>query len=168
MAETDVHKNKRKKNLAVLALVLGWCALIFIISITRMARAEDGPVMLAPDDAAGAAMTDDGAAPEDMSQGAFATARALHRARIDATGADWRASREAAQAERAALAAARDQARAAHAAKSAATWQAMTETWHENEASRQAAATARDEARQTHRDGLVGRLQSWWQSRRAP
>jgi hypothetical protein len=36
MPLTDIHKKKRLKNLTVLAVVLGWCALIFVISIIRM------------------------------------------------------------------------------------------------------------------------------------
>jgi hypothetical protein len=36
MPLTDIHKKKKFKNMAVLAVVLGWCALIFVISIIRM------------------------------------------------------------------------------------------------------------------------------------
>ncbi len=32
----EIHKRKLKKNLAVLALILGFCALVFGISIIRM------------------------------------------------------------------------------------------------------------------------------------
>lgn len=36
MPLSPVHKTKRSKNLAILALVVGWCALIFVVSIIRM------------------------------------------------------------------------------------------------------------------------------------
>jgi hypothetical protein len=32
----DLHKKKLKKNLAVLALLLGFCALLFAVSIVKM------------------------------------------------------------------------------------------------------------------------------------
>ena len=32
----ELHRKKRSKNYAVLALVMGWCALIFVVSIIRM------------------------------------------------------------------------------------------------------------------------------------
>lgn len=36
MPFSPVHKTKRAKNLAILALVIGWCVLIFAVSIIRM------------------------------------------------------------------------------------------------------------------------------------
>lgn len=36
MPLSDLHKQKRKKNFTVLALILGFVALIFVISIIRM------------------------------------------------------------------------------------------------------------------------------------
>jgi hypothetical protein len=41
MAEDSVHKRKRSKNLAVLALIFAWCVLIWLITMVRMAHAED-------------------------------------------------------------------------------------------------------------------------------
>jgi hypothetical protein len=32
----EIHKKKFKKNIAVLALVLGFCALVFAVSILKM------------------------------------------------------------------------------------------------------------------------------------
>ncbi len=36
MPLSDIHKKKRYKNLAVLAAILGWCVLLFAVSIIRM------------------------------------------------------------------------------------------------------------------------------------
>lgn len=36
MPPSEIHDKKRLKNYAVLALVLGWCALIFVVAIVRM------------------------------------------------------------------------------------------------------------------------------------
>jgi hypothetical protein len=36
MPLSEIHKKKRFKNYAILAVVLGWCALIFAVSIIRM------------------------------------------------------------------------------------------------------------------------------------
>lgn len=41
MNTSDVHKKKRQKNLLLLALILAWCALIWAITMIKMARAED-------------------------------------------------------------------------------------------------------------------------------
>lgn len=36
MNETDLHKSKKKKNYMILALILGWIALIWIITMVRV------------------------------------------------------------------------------------------------------------------------------------
>ncbi len=36
MPHSDLHKRKRAKNLAVLALIAGWCILIFAVAVIRM------------------------------------------------------------------------------------------------------------------------------------
>lgn len=36
MPHSDLHLKKRKKNLAVLAVILGLCALIWIITMIKM------------------------------------------------------------------------------------------------------------------------------------
>lgn len=41
MPEAPLHKTKRKKNLALMALVLAWCALIFVITMVKIAHAQD-------------------------------------------------------------------------------------------------------------------------------
>lgn len=41
MAEGEVHKKKRSKNLAVLALILAWCALIWLVTMVRMAHGQE-------------------------------------------------------------------------------------------------------------------------------
>ena len=46
MAETEVHKKKKSKNRVVLALVLGWCALIWLITMVRMAQGQELPVYM--------------------------------------------------------------------------------------------------------------------------
>ncbi|MBI4032062.1 MAG: hypothetical protein HY370_10335 [Proteobacteria bacterium] len=43
MNTSDVHKKKRRKNLVLLALIFAWCALIWAVTMIRMARAEDAP-----------------------------------------------------------------------------------------------------------------------------
>ena len=40
-AAPSVHDRKRHKNLAVLFLVLGWCALIFMITMAKLAHADE-------------------------------------------------------------------------------------------------------------------------------
>jgi hypothetical protein len=41
MPESDMHKKKRGKNLTLLALVLAWCALIWGITMVKIAHAQD-------------------------------------------------------------------------------------------------------------------------------
>lgn len=36
MPHSDLHKKKRMKNYALLAIIVGWCALIWIIAMIRM------------------------------------------------------------------------------------------------------------------------------------
>jgi hypothetical protein len=43
MAESNVHVSKRKKNIAVFALILIWCLLIFLVTMVKLARAADDP-----------------------------------------------------------------------------------------------------------------------------
>lgn len=43
MSRSDIHKKKRRKNLVLLALIFAWCALIWVITMVKMARAEDLP-----------------------------------------------------------------------------------------------------------------------------
>jgi len=38
MPHTDLHKKKIKKNFAVLGLIFGWVALIFIISMIKVSN----------------------------------------------------------------------------------------------------------------------------------
>jgi|GEM_PF-3474764 len=41
MPKGQLHNKKRKKNFAILLLVFGWCVLIFVITIVKIARADD-------------------------------------------------------------------------------------------------------------------------------
>lgn len=41
MAESEIHQKKRKKNLTMLGLILGWCLLIFLVTMVKMAQAHD-------------------------------------------------------------------------------------------------------------------------------
>jgi hypothetical protein len=36
MPLSEIHKKKRFKNFALLGLIIGWCALIFVVAIIRM------------------------------------------------------------------------------------------------------------------------------------
>lgn len=36
MPHTDLHKTKLKKNLAILALIFGWIAIIWIVTMLKM------------------------------------------------------------------------------------------------------------------------------------
>ena len=36
MPHSELHKSKKKKNFIVLALILGWCALIWAIAMVKM------------------------------------------------------------------------------------------------------------------------------------
>jgi len=38
---SDIHKKKRRKNFVLLALIFAWCALIWAITMVKMAHAED-------------------------------------------------------------------------------------------------------------------------------
>lgn len=37
MAPSEVHKKKRTKNLVMLALIAGWCVLIWAVTMAKMA-----------------------------------------------------------------------------------------------------------------------------------
>lgn len=39
MPHSDLHKKKRQKNLAILGLVVGWVALIWIVTMVKMFNA---------------------------------------------------------------------------------------------------------------------------------
>ncbi len=43
MPHSDLHKKKLKKNLAVLGLIALWCALIWMITMVKMAHGEPMP-----------------------------------------------------------------------------------------------------------------------------
>jgi hypothetical protein len=36
LSDNDIHTKKRRKNLVLLALIFGWCALIWAITVVRM------------------------------------------------------------------------------------------------------------------------------------
>ena len=36
MPKSEIHKSKKKKNLAILAIVLGWIALIWVITMIKV------------------------------------------------------------------------------------------------------------------------------------
>ena len=38
MPHSDLHKSKKKKNLTMLALVMGWIALIWIITMIKVSN----------------------------------------------------------------------------------------------------------------------------------
>lgn len=38
MPKSDLHKSKKKKNLAILAIVFGWIALIWIITMIKVSN----------------------------------------------------------------------------------------------------------------------------------
>ena len=44
MPLSDIHKKKRRKNLVLLALIFAWCVLIWLITMVKMAHAEEMPV----------------------------------------------------------------------------------------------------------------------------
>lgn len=170
MAETEIHKSKRKKNLVVLALVLGWCLLIFLISITRMARAEEpGDMMLAPGIMAGPAeMLAPGLFEPDLPGGAFLDGRTAHRARMDEHPARWHAARAAGEAERAQNDAAREAAGAAHRARIDEAREERFQIWRDGEGARQEKDAAREQAGAAHRENMAGRPAAWWRERLNP
>jgi hypothetical protein len=43
MPHSEIHKKKRKKNFALLALIFVWCFLIYALSIVKMAHSEAIP-----------------------------------------------------------------------------------------------------------------------------
>ena len=65
MIDASVHARKKRKNLAVLLAVLGWCALIFFISMARMARGDETGVN------------------KDWPTPAFASGRSAHLQKMD-------------------------------------------------------------------------------------
>lgn len=85
MNTSDVHKKKRQKNLVLLALIIAWCALIWAITMIKMARAED---MAQPASAETAASAETGASiAHDATSSAWP-------AEVPAPGEAFSASRE--------------------------------------------------------------------------
>lgn len=146
-----VHKAKLRKNLAVLFLILAWCLLIFLVSIARMAKAEEGAQPAA-----------------DIPAGVFADKRGGHLAHINDTAAQWQQKWQDGEAGRQEKQAALDAGRAEHAAKIEAAAGAMTQHAAEREATRASAETARDAARKAHADTMAARPDGWWQARLNP
>ena len=44
MPHSNLHKKKLPKNLIMLAIILGVMVLIFMITMVKMANAQDGPI----------------------------------------------------------------------------------------------------------------------------
>lgn len=87
MAEGDLHKKKRAKNLMVLGLIAAWCLLIFLITIVRMASAAELPCAggerFAAQRAAHQASMDDATARMQQQGQTYETARGQRMAAID-------------------------------------------------------------------------------------
>jgi len=36
MPKTDLHKEKKKSNLIIFGMIIGWCAIVFAVAIIKM------------------------------------------------------------------------------------------------------------------------------------
>lgn len=41
MPLSDLHKKKRMKNLAILALIVGWCVLIWAVTMVKLTQSGE-------------------------------------------------------------------------------------------------------------------------------
>lgn len=81
--KTSLHRRKRAKNLTVLAIILGWCALIWLITMVRLAHGQEMPNMTSSDISSLSEAEE--SLPHDLDY-FFSTGRSRHQLNMDNLG----------------------------------------------------------------------------------
>lgn len=135
MPHGEIHKRKLRKNLAVAAMILLWCALIWAVTMIKIARADEG-------------YREEG--------------RAMHQEKMMQTQQGWDAAFHEKEPERAAASEQREQARAKQADHVASTQNFWIEDWNRKAPARLAAEDAQTQARARQLEKTEGNPPQWW------
>lgn len=147
MPHSDLHKQKKKKNFAVLGLIFLWCLLIFCVTIVKMARAEP----LHPKSF-------------DMPQGAMEEDRRDHRESVDATQDEWKNDYLQNKAPiRMGVKEDMDADRGEHHNHIIVTGEDWVQNWDDKTPARSDAEIENDDRRDGHSRDLSEKPKDWWE-----
>lgn len=139
MPLSELHKKKLKKNLLILALVLAWCALIWMVAMIKIANAAE----IVP----------------------WQSDREAHRQHSEETVRQWHEDDwNGKEAAREKFFHAREEQRTAHQDRIGSTRQSWNQDWADKEPKRQAVADKREQQRTTHQQQIEDKPQPWWEN----
>ncbi len=139
MSSGNVHSGKRKKNLMLMALILGWCFLIFLVTMVRLAQAHDIAKSFMP-------------------------ARQQHESQTEDTKKQWDSEWNEKTPERAASEKSMNEERASHRSEGDKTKASWDQTWADSTPARQQDEHSRDEQRRAHRAETDANPPQWWEN----
>ncbi|MCB9990400.1 MAG: hypothetical protein H6867_03340 [Rhodospirillales bacterium] len=135
MPVSDIHKKKLKKNLAILGLIFLWCALIWMVTMIKIARADDGYLQ---------------------------DSRDLHQQKIVSTQGEWLETYHGNEGARSEEQAQSNTQRETQQDKIDQTKQDWEDTYANVADERMKEADALQQARNTHQDERAATPQTWW------
>lgn len=151
MPHSELHKKKLKKNLAILAAIVIWCVVIFLVSMIRMANASEiTPGVTARD-----------------SVDVFYQQRAIHNHQMKMQRNIWNDRYEERQPRRDRAAQSRDDQREEHSGQIKQAQQNWQDEYDRAEAERQARQQTMNEGRARHNRTTGARPAQWWNERTA-
>ena len=153
MPLSDVHKKKLKKNLTVLAMILLWCALIWVVTMIKIANAHgsgDGPADNYKRMSAGEI------------QGVYLEKRAAHLEKTLDTQEQWVTQYHDNADARDAKNAERDEQRITHHDKAVQDQESWVKAYHDNTDARNALNDERERQREDHFAHADAQPQLWW------
>lgn len=141
MPLSEIHKKKLRKNLAIAALILLWCALIWGVTMIKVARAGDGDLR----------------GPAHMYE-----SRLEHQDHSARTQQQWLKDYSDGAEERYRLYEERETARQEQLDHIINTQQQWNQDWHDEGPARIEAAGQRDQQRREQLDETAARPRQWW------
>ena len=135
MPHSEIHKKKLKKNLTVALMILLWCALIWAVTMIKIARADEGFM--------------------DKS-------RAAHQEKVTGTQQEWDDTFHENEPDRTAAFEQREQERAKQAEHNISTQDSWIEDWNGKAPARLAAGEAQTQARAKQLEKTEENPQQWW------
>lgn len=136
MADSEIHKKKRRKNLTILALIFAWCLLIWLVTMIRIANA-------------------------DTLRGAFYSGRAAHLEKSEETPRQWSEDYEDRSEERLDNLLQNDEDRAARLQDTLETAESWDENYQEGSLERLEDQDEMNAARETHLEETSPAPQEW-------
>ncbi len=158
MPHSALHKKKLKKNLVIAGLVFLWCALIWAVTMVKMANAQTMPPRYVGKNFSGINIQ---RAPVDI-KGPLYNSRAAHRAVTDERKQGWDSQyyRDAERRYQAGQAQASSRQRQLDIVTN--RQDGWTETWLRDSDRRMDKSRAVDQARRAQRDLTYNRPYQWW------